>query len=306
MNSSLKEKNKSPEYQVYLLMLALIFVWGLSWPISKIGLQYMSPVWLSAFRLMIGTLTMFSIVSVLNKFILPNIKDLKIIVVIGLIQIGIFMLLLNVGLSYVDAGRAAILVYTTPIWVAPISIFIFKENATLIKWLGVFFGLAGIVTLFNPFTINWHNPNEIVGNAILLLAALCWSIAILCARHMYWTRSPIELISWQLLVGTIPVILLALIIEPHPHIVWNHTLLCSLFYNGILGTGFAYFGTIVISKKLPPITTSLGLLGVPLLGLIFSAIILHEIINISDVVAMIFILIGLVCSLQIKRDVGTY
>lgn len=60
---------------------------------------------------------------------------------------GIFVLLINVGLHLVEAGRSAILVYTTPIWVTPIAIFIFKEKAGFLKWLGLVLGIAGIIVL---------------------------------------------------------------------------------------------------------------------------------------------------------------
>ncbi len=286
--------------RIYLLLIALILVWGLSWPINKIGLQYMPPIWFSVGRLIIGTITMFTIVGLLRKHIKPQLKDLKIILVIGLLQVGLFMTLINMGLYYVDAGRAAVLVYTTPIWVVPISIFFFKEKSTFMKWAGFIFGLIGIIILFNPFAIDWHNHSAMLGNELLLLAALCWAIAILCARHMHWAHTPLELISWQLLVGAIPVVIFAFISQPHPLIIWNHSLLLSLVYNGVLATAFAYWGTVVISKELSPVTTSLSLLAIPVCGLIFSALLLHEIITKSILIAMLFILGGLMCVI-VKR-----
>jgi len=280
----------------------LILVWGISWPVAKIGLQYMPALWFSAYRLIIGTFTMFPMVLLLGKLVLPRKKDLKIILIFGIIQIAIFMSFLNAGLYYIDAGKAAILVYTTPIWVVPISIFFFKEESTGMKWIGFLFGIIGILILFNPFEINWHNRDEIFGSVLLLTAALSWAIAILCARYMEWTRPPLELISWQLLVGTIPVVILAMILQPHPQMVWNNSLILSLIYSGIFATGFAYWGTIVVSKELPPTTTSLSLLAVPICGLIFSAILLHEKITLSILCAMLFILGGLLCVI-IRRKV---
>jgi len=294
-------KKSQSSSKIYLLLFLLILSWGFNWPVSKIALQYMPPLWFSATRLGIGTLTMFSIAIMLGKFIWPTKQDLKIILVIGILQIGLFMTLINLGLSHVAAGRSSVLVYTTPLWVVPISVFFFHEKTNLIKWLGFIFGLAGIAILFNPLAINWSNQQALIGNGALLLAALSWAISILCARYMRWPHSPLQLISWQLLMGTIPVILLAVLKQPHPYIIWNHSLMLTLLYGGIIATAFAYWGGVVVSKELPPVTSSLSLLGVPICGVISSALFLNEVITFSLVLAIAFILMGLICVIFDKR-----
>lgn len=285
-------KNYTP---IYFLLIALILIWSLSWPIAKIGLEFTPPLWFAAYRLLVGTFAILMVVASLGKLHWPKREDIKIILTIGLLQVGLFMLLINLGLFYVPAGHAAILVYTTPIWVVPISILFFNEKPGLIKWLGCLLGVIGVLILFNPLDIDWHNHQLMTGYAILLLAALSWAISILCARYMSWPHTPLELIFWQLLVGVIPVLMMAIIKEPHAHIIWNHTFIWSLLYLGIFATGFAYWGTVVVSKNLSPITTSLGLLAVPVFGLLFSAIMLHEPITLSLILSMLFIVGGLVC-----------
>jgi drug/metabolite transporter (DMT)-like permease len=282
-------------YRIYLLLFAIILVWGISWPIAKVGMDYMPPLWFAALRLIIGTVSMFFVVSVLGKFVVPDKQDLKIIFSIGFLQIALLMVLITIGLYYVDAGRSAVLVYTTPLWVVPISVLFFKERPTLGKWIGFILGLAGIAVLFNPFAVHWSMGNELMGNGVLLAAAFCWSIAILCARYMHWHRTPLELIPWQLLVGTLPVLLLAFVQNPQPQFIWGSTLVFSLIFCGILSTAFAYWGSIVISKELPAITTSLSLLAIPMCGLLFSAWLLSEKITLSLIIAMLFILAGLLC-----------
>lgn len=286
---------KNPQFKIYILLVALILVWGLSWPVNKLGLAYMPPLWFAASRILIGMVSMLLIVTALGKLVWLQKQDLKLILVIGLLQIALFMVLLNIGLYYVAAGRSAILVYTTPIWVVPISVFFLKETPSPLKWIGFILGLVGILVLFNPWGIDWSNHTVLFGNGVLLVAALCWSIAILCARHMQWSRTPLELIFWQLLLGAIPVTLLAYLLQPHPDIIWNTPLILSLLYGGIAATAFAYWGTVTISKELPAITTSLSLLLIPPCGVIFSALLLHEAITLSIMLSMGFILAGVIC-----------
>jgi drug/metabolite transporter (DMT)-like permease len=285
----------NPLSKTYLLFMIIIIVWGLNWPMNKIGMEYMSAIWHAALRLSIGCISMFVLVGVLGKLKIPKKNDLPLIFIIGLLQMGLFTLLINLGLNYVDAGRSAILVYTIPIWVTPMAIFLFNEKLNLLKSCGLVLGFLGIMILFSPFSLDWTSQETIYGNCILIGAALCMAVSICCARNLKWHRSPLELLPWQLLIGALPVLLIAFINEPSPSIEWNNTSLLAMIYTAILATALCNGGIAVVSRKLPSITVSLGLLGVPLVGVISAALILDEDITISMKMAMILIFSGLFC-----------
>ncbi len=289
-----KAVQSSSLYKIYGLVLVIVVVWGLSWPISKIGLNYISPWGFVAGRLVIGTLSMFIITTAAGRFVWPRYQDLPIILVISLLQITFFMLFVNFGLHYVDAGRSAILAYTTPIWVIPVAIFFFDEKVTAFQWVGFLLGLIGIVILICPWSVNWSNTNEVKGNIFLLLAALSWAISMLCTRHMEWRRAPIELLPWQLLFATIPISLLAWKIGAFDGVHWNFTLVECLMYSGVVATTLGYLGVVIVSKELPSSKASLSFLGVPVCGFMSSAIILHEPISTVTIVAISFIMAGLI------------
>lgn len=281
-------------YKIYLLLIVTVLIWGLSWPVNKIGLQYMPPLWFATFRLFLGTLTLFILVGALRKLKIPHRNDFPLILIIGILQIGLFMLFLNLGLKEVPSGRSAILTYTTPLWVMPIAIFFFHEKGSFLKWLGFCLGMGGVIVLFSPWSVDWTNHRMLWGSAVLLLAAICMSIPILCARNMRWHSSPLELLPWQLLLGTTILFVLAYFIDPHPFIEWNKTLFLSVGYTAIFSTAFGYLGAITLSKELPSITASLGFLGIPVAGLVFSALLLHEPITTTLIISGVLILSGLV------------
>lgn len=290
----INQTSAKPSFKIYFLILSIILIWGLSWPVSKIGLAYISPCWFVAGRLIIGTITMFLIVAGTGKLALPQKADLPIIFVIGFLQITLFMLFVNLGLNYVDAGRSAILVYTTPILIIPITILFFDERVTVFQWIGCFLGLLGILILFAPWAVDWADRLSLLHNGYLLMAALCWAVSMLCARNMTWAHEPMELMPWQLLVATIPTCLLAWFTEPLATTQWNLTLIECLIYSGILATSLGYWGVVVVSKELPSSKASLCFLGVPVFGYFSSAIILHEPITLTTVLAVISILLGLI------------
>lgn len=279
--------------RIVLLFAFIILSWGFAWPINKIGLLYMSPIWYTTSRLIIGTIAMSIIVAVIGKFTFPSPKEYPLIAIIGLLQISIYMLLANIGLAYLPAGRSSLLAYTTPLWVMPIAAFILKEETGTFRWIGFFLGVAGLLILLSPWQMNWTDTNVLIGTGMLLLASLCWAISMLCVRYMRWTKSPLELIPWQLLLGTLPILLLTIIKEPIPVVTLSWPLFWSLIYTGILVTGISYWIGVIVNKELPTIVVSLGFLLVPVLSLIVSALFMGEMINLPTGIAMLLILIGL-------------
>lgn len=273
----------------------IIFSWGMAWPVNKIGLLYMSPLWYTAIRLVVGTAVMMTLVIAVKKFSLPKRGDFPLIVTIGLLQISIYILLANIGLAYLPAGRSSLLAYTTPLWLMPSATLFFHEEAGLRRWIGFFLGIGGLLILLSPWQINWTDKHVLFGAAMLLLASLCWAISMLCARYMHWTKSPLELIPWQLLIGTIPIVIFAWVKEPTMQVTWNLPLVLSLVYTGALVTGISYWCGVIINKEIPTIVASLGFLLVPVFSLFVSALFMHEAITLPTAGAIALILLGLAC-----------
>jgi drug/metabolite transporter (DMT)-like permease len=278
----------------YLGLFSLIIIsMGLAWPINKIGLNYTSALWYTALRLIYATFAMFIVATLARRFSIPQKHDWPLILAIGLLQISLYILLTNIGLRYLPAGRSSLLAYTTPLWVMPLSILFFNERASISKWLGFLFGISGLILLIAPWQLNWQDKHIIIGIACLLLASFSWAISMFCARYMKWGKTPLELMPWQLLIGAIPILLLAIIKEPTMVIINSWQLWASLVYTGIIVTGFAYWFGVIINKELPTLVVSIGFLLVPVLSMIISAYFLHEVITSLSIAAMLLILLGL-------------
>jgi len=280
---------------IYILLASNVLIWAFAWPISKIGLEYMDPIWYTVYRFVIGVSTCFIVLALRGKLTLPKRRDLPLILSIGTLQMALFLMLVNFGLSFVGAGRAAILVYSTPLWVTPIAIIFFGEKLNRLKWLGVLLGLCGIFLLFSPWEFNWGNSAVVLGNLMLLLAAVVWAITMLHTRFGTWHSSAAALVPWQLLLAVILTVPAALILEPTTEIQWNATLIYTLFYNGVLATAFGFWAGLTVSKSLPVVSTSLYYLAVPVIGLLLSTLLLGEPLTFTTVIAMGFIISGLAC-----------
>jgi len=278
------------------LLILLILIWGISWPIMSAGLAYCPPIWFAALRFLLAVVIVFVFFGVTKQLILPTKKDFPLIFSIGFFQMGFFVMFITLGLEYVSPGRSAIIAYLSPFFVAPIAVIFFGEELSRGKIAGLVLGAAGIALLFSPWEVNWHDKHVLEGNGLLVLSTMVWAGAMIHTRYATWHRSSHLLLPWQILAGTLPNLLLALVLVPHPVIhFYAPAFLISLFYNAILSSLVGYWLMIIITRNLPVITTSLALLAVPVVGLLASAVMVHEALTASILTSLGLIIAGLAC-----------
>ncbi len=282
---------QSMQRHARLLIACLVVVWGCNWPINKLVLNHVPPLWFACLRVGTGGLTFFLLQAFADRRIrLPARSDWVVVISIGLFQVAAVMGLVQVGLANVAAGRSAILSYTTPLWVLPGSILILGERPRLFKLMGLLLGVVGVVVMFNPFSFDWDDYSALVGNLYLLIAAALWAGVIIHVRAHRWTDTPWALAPWQMFVGLAPLVVLAWFVEGPPvmpKVSLETTVL--VIYSGPLITAFPFWALITVSKNLPALTTSLTLLLVPVIGLLSSIVFLAEQVDVSSITGLILI-----------------
>ena len=279
----------------FLLLGAIVLVWGINWPVMKIGLGSIPPFWFGGLRLLLGSASLFLLSVARGRFALPARGDWPVIASVGLLQMAGFLAFVNMGLLEVPAGRSAVLCYTTPLWVAPGAALLLGETMNRRKLAGLALGLTGLLILFEPGSFDWSNRPVLLGNAFLLAGALLWSFAILHIRGHRWCGSALDLAPWQQLTGALPLLVIALMTEGGPAVIdWNRSSLLVLAYNGPIASGFSFWAAVAVTRRLPALTTSLAFLAVPVMGLASSALALGERPDPALLGGFLLILIGLV------------
>lgn len=276
-----------------LLFTAVVATWGSNWTVTKILVLSVSPLWAAAIRSAIAMAILFAVLLLRGQLILPRRGDVPVILTVAGLHMGAFSALVAFGLQFIPVGRSIVLGYTTPLWVAPAAWLFLNEPVTRPRLAGLGLGLAGLATMFNPLAFDWSDVNALIGNGLILLAALCWAANILYVRAHKWISTPFQLVFWQALLATSILSTLALSIDGVPRIIWSPALAGAFLYAGIVGTALAHWAMVTVNRSLPAVTTSLGLLATPVIGVATSAIFLGEPIDTSLICAIAMILGGI-------------
>ncbi|HXH81369.1 MAG TPA: DMT family transporter [Candidatus Tectomicrobia bacterium] len=275
-----------------LLLIVVVLAWGLTWPVNKVLLQNLSPLWMAALRSAIATVALFALALATGRLVRPPRADLPVLVSITLLHMVGFVVLSSIGLQLVPTGRSVVLAYTTPLWVSPAAHVFLGERLTARKGIGVAAGIAGLLVLFNPFTFDWGDRTAVVGNLAILAAAALWAASIVHIRGHRWRSTPFALVPWETLLATALLAPIAAALSPLPDAAWDAALVALLLYSSVVGTALAYWAIAMASRDLPAVTTSLGLLATPVVSVIVATLWLGEAVTLPLVAAVVLVLGG--------------
>ena len=276
----------------YLLLAAVVVLWGANWPVMKIGLADLPPFWFAAIRLFLGAFTLFAVLALGGNLALPSRRDTVQLLGGGVLQLAVYMGLVNLALMTVAPGRAAVLAYTTPLWAVPGAMLFLGERLGRLKAAGLVLGIGGLVVLFNPLGFDWSDRQQIHGNLLLMGAALAWAAAIMLIRGRPWHLTPLQLAPWQLLLAGVLLLAAAYGAEGPLSLHFTPKLIALLAYNGPICIGFCFWASVAIARALPAVTSSLSFLAVPAFGIAASAIVLGERVDLTLIGGFALILAG--------------
>ena len=275
-----------------LFLITVVLAWGLTWPINKVILRSLPPLWAVALRTALAAAVLVLVASFRGRLVPPPRGDMPVLLSITLLHIVGFSVLSTWGLMRVPAGRSVVLAYTTPLWVIPGAWLFLGERLTPRRAAGVVIGLAGLVTLFNPLALDWTDGQIVLGHLAIVAAAMLWALSILHIRGHRWISTPFELLPWETMLATVILVPLAVLGAGSLHAEWTPRLMLLVLYAGIPGSALAYWAVAMASRDLPAVTTSLGLLATPVVSVIAATIFLGEPLTPSLVVAIVLILGG--------------
>ncbi|SFI55299.1 DMT family transporter [Olleya namhaensis] len=128
-------------------------------------------------------------------------KDILTLVYAAFFGVATNMLLFFKGLELTTPIHASVIMIISPIIVLLLSSFYLEEKITKIKILGVIFGFAGaaILTVYGKSAS--PGDNVFLGNIMILLNAISYSIYIIIIKKLTYRYHPFTFIRWLFLIG---------------------------------------------------------------------------------------------------------
>ena len=289
----------------FFLLASVIFLWGISFPIMKIALEEIEPWTFRTLCLLIAGPSLLALAKMGGLPLAIPPQQRKPIVLAALLNVTGWFLLSAYGVAHLQAGRAAVIGFTMPLWAAIMARFVLKEQLTSERLAGLGLGLVGLTILIWP---DIRAIGEAPFHAAFMLgAAISWAAGTITLKYFQWTTPISVLTAWQLILGGIPIVAGTLLFPPSitlAHISFKAILASA--YTIIVAIIYCYWAWFKVVSLLPTSVASIGTLPIPILGVLSSALILGERIGLRELVALLFVLVGLLIvisrSYEVERD----
>ena len=271
-------------------ILALVIlgpVWGYGWIATKVALDYSDALTFAALRVPLSAACLFLVMIVLRRSLRP--PPLGYTMLIGLLQTTFFVGLVITALSSTGAGRVSVLTYTMPFWLLLLAWIFLGERLRGLQWLAVGLAFVGLILVVRP----WQFEGAASG-VLTVLGGLSWAASALVVKLMQrkYTVDVLSLTSWQMLFGSIPLVLLAaLTYSGGPD--WTAGFIWGLGYTVVLANAVAWFLWLYALHALPAGAAGLGTLAIPVVGVLAAWIQLGEVPTLVEGVGMILIIAAL-------------
>ncbi len=187
-----------------LSLLGVAFIWGVNIPVMKVGLDHMELFSFNASRLAISAVVLAIIAyyewraSGGHRATRPaNSAPLSasvrwMILLYSFLAAGLYQIIFLLGIARTTSGNAALIMTTVPMWTALLAWFARQERLSRLAWSGLLIAFSGttIVVAYRGFS---GSSEHMLGNAIMLVAALTWAGATVLGRSVLRYMAPLPL-----------------------------------------------------------------------------------------------------------------
>jgi drug/metabolite transporter (DMT)-like permease len=276
--------------QVVVLVL-LTLVWGLNWPVMKLGVTAYPPLTFRALSMWLGLPVLALGLWVLKvPFRIPR-RDWRELFWLTTTNMFVWHVCIILAIRTLTSGRAAILGYTMPIFSAVIGAVFLASPLGRRAWIGVGAAALGVVLLL------WHELTNLAGKpfgvVLALVAAAFWALGTQMLRRTRLEAPALAISFWMTVLTAILMAVLAAVFERAQWTLPESTATAAILYNAVLIFGFAHAAWTYLARGLPPVASTLSVMMIPVLGVFSGAVWLREAVHWQDWAAVLLMMVAI-------------
>ena len=284
--------------QQFALLILLTLVWGVNWPVMKLGVSDYPPLTFRALSLLLGVPVLaLGLVVLKVPFRIPR-AHWRELFWLALTNMFIWHGLIILAVKSLSSGRAAILGYSMPIFSAVLGALVFGNRLPPRAWLGVAAAALGVVLLL------WHEFVNLSGRpagvALALVAAATWALGTHLLRRTTMPVATLTISFWMTALTAVVMSLLSLLFEKPEWKLPSSMATGAILFNAVLIFGFAHAAWFYLARTLPPVASTLSVMLIPILGVFSGAWWLGEVLHWQDWTA-VFLMVAAIASVLLPH-----
>ncbi len=270
--------------------------WAVNFVIHKAALAIMPPVGFTFARFALASVVMLGLCRWLDGGIALPRRDLGRILALGALGFGVYQVIWPIALVHTTAGNSALLVASSPVFTALVSMSIGIEPPSRARFAGAAISLVGVALVVAGGAAGLAGPAS--GDLLTVVAAGCWGTYLALGSRLLPRVSPIRLTTWAIIGGT------AVLAVPGSWQLATADLRAAgpaiglaiglaIAYAGIVGAGLANVIVLRGVAILGPSRIAVIQFLTPLFTVILAAVVLGESVTVGQVAGGLVIVAGI-------------
>ncbi|ULT54399.1 DMT family transporter [Neobacillus drentensis] len=271
--------------EIALTIVAII--WGSGFVASAVSLEYFTPYQILAIRFLVGVL-------LLSLVFFKKLKMIKKSTILKGTVIGFFLYLAfalqTVGLQYTTPSKNAFLTAVNVVIVPFIAFFIYKRKMDKFELFGSLLAITGVGVISLRLTSEVN-----LGDFLTLLCAVGFAFHIFYTAQFVKEEDPILLTIIQMATAAV-LGLIVVLLKGETSFSMNVEGVSYVLYLGVFSTTIAFLLQTFAQKYTTETNAAIILSTEALWGMVFSIILLSEVITIKMIMGAILILMAIIIS----------
>jgi drug/metabolite transporter (DMT)-like permease len=277
-----------------LMFLAITSMgWGINWPINKFLLSELPPFTMRGVPGVIGAGLLALLALAFRQSLHVPREIWPRLLVAAFFNVAAWMTLMGLALLWLPASEAVLIAYTLPIWASLLAWPVLGERPNLLRVISLVMAFAGLAAILgaNGFAASLE---KLPGMLMALGGSIGFAIGTVLTKKYPLNLPPFSAAAWQVGLGSLPVALIGLGFEHADPAKLSSLGWILIFYCTVVQFCVGYVCWFAALARLPASIAAIGTMAVPVIGVVISAIALHEPLGLGQIAALLFTLSGVV------------
>ncbi len=197
--------------------------------------------------------------------------------------------------EFISPGIATVIANTQPLLAAALAYMVLKERLGIPGMIGLLVGFAGIAVIAAPgLFAGRSNDDYLLGIAYVLLAALGITVSNVSFKRLAGEVDALMAAGAQLLIGMVPLVVLAALTETPSDVEWSPRFILSLLGLSLPGTALVYWLWLSALRTLTLNRANAFSFLVPVFGLSLGIAFYGEALTVSIAVGATLAFLGII------------
>ncbi|MFC0271811.1 DMT family transporter [Metabacillus herbersteinensis] len=276
--------------KIYLILIAVMFVWGLNLPAVKYLTTQVGPVTMTSMRIFIAAVMVFAILHFMGLVRKPNRKEWGYIIAGAMLNVVIHHYFISVGLTMTTGSNAGLILGTGPMLTAIFGSLLLRMIPSVMQWLGFIFGLAGVT--LTVIAGSGSATMISLGDLFVFISVIVQVLSFLVISKASKTLDPRLLTGYMFLIGSLFLFVISIIQEPKELRAFQSVtpmFWIAFFTSGMFATAIGHMLYNFAVGKVGPAKSAIFINLNTLFALLGSVVMLGEEVTIVHLIGLVLI-----------------